>query len=91
VRTVVDHKYNLKLSVRHDEFLIVVPDKFVHEPIAWGDIPFVIALAHLAVDNWCDAHERDNDSAIREAITLYRLRKLEQDQESFDPSGIAFT
>jgi hypothetical protein len=56
-----------------------------------GDIPYVIALGELAIDNWCAVHERDNDPATREAIIMRRLRKLEQSPHSLSPYGMAFT
>jgi hypothetical protein len=36
VRVVVAHKRSFKHHQRHDEFIAVVPDKLVHEPIAWA-------------------------------------------------------
>jgi hypothetical protein len=91
VRVVVAHKATLKHHVRHDEFLAVVPDKLVHEPIAWGDVPFVVALGSLAVDEWCAKHAQDNDPLVREAVILRGLRKLEQDPSSLNPYEMVFT
>jgi hypothetical protein len=92
LRFVVTHKRNLKHHVRPDETLIVVPDLLVHEPIAWGDIPYVIARIELAVDRWIE-RGTPNEPHQREAVTMYRLRQLEHihSKRSFDPAVIAFT
>jgi hypothetical protein len=71
--------------------LFVVPDKLVHEPIAWGDIPFVVALADLAIRNWIKQHGMPNEAWQQECIRMYQLRGLEQDQGSLDLDAIVTT
>src|SRR5262245_50951306 len=76
VRTIVGHKAKFRHHVRPDEVLVVVPKPLVHTPIAWGDIPNVIALGKHYVDLW--AQTRPNESHAIEAQKMYRLRCLEQ-------------
>jgi hypothetical protein len=81
----------MKAQLWCGEFLCVVPRPLVHEPICWGDIPYVIKLGELAVEAWVNQHERDNDPEVREAITHFRLRRLWYKPRSLDLSAIAFT
>lgn len=92
VRTVVAYKRDLKNHTRHDEICVVVPNLRVHEPIAWGDIPFVIERARLALVAWCDSN-RSNEAWKQEAIAMFRLRELESPlaRRSLNLDAIAVT
>ena len=83
---------NLKTYARPDEVLIIVADesKRIHMPIAWHDIPVVVAIAKLAVEGWLQ-RGLPNEPYAREAATMYQLRCLEQNQRSLDLSAIAET
>ena len=89
LRVVVDHMRGLKGHRRHDEVLVVVPGVRVHEPIAWGDIPGLIGRVQHEVDKW--AETRPNAPHAMEAATMYKLRCLEQDQQSLDLYSIVET
>ena len=93
VRVVVAHRSTFKQHIRCGEFLCVVRDKTVREPIAWGDIPYVIRFGEIAVEDWIKRHERDNDPDTREAIRAYRTRKLwhPEKQGALDLSAIVYT
>jgi hypothetical protein len=82
MRVVVDHMRSFKNHLRHDEILVVVKGVLVHEPIGWGDIPGLIGRVQYEVDQW--AEKRHNEPHAQEAATMYKLRCLEQDQESLD-------
>lgn len=74
-RTIVANRKSLKANVRHDELAHVVPGLLVHTPIAWNDIPIVIARAKLEFDKWLDTRPNlSEDMAL--AVRLYRLRGL---------------
>jgi hypothetical protein len=91
-RTIVADRRSLKANVRPDELCHVVPGLLVHEPIAWGDIPFVIERARLEFEKWLDT--RPNlTSEMHRAVTLYRLRQQRHpsSQESLNPFEIAET
>jgi hypothetical protein len=75
---------------RHDEIAIRVPDLIVHEPIAWGDIPIVIARIEIVVDEWL-ARGVSNEPHAREAAAMYRLRRQEHVRRSLDLNAIAET
>ena len=81
VRVVVAYKHTFKHHVAVNEYLCIVPKTIVHEPIEWGDIPYVIALGELAVENWAKAHERDNDPNVRDTIRAYHARKTWYERE----------
>jgi hypothetical protein len=81
IRFVVTHKKDFKHHLREDELLIVVPNLLVHEPIAFGDFPNVMARIVYEVDLWID-HNHPNHPTTVNAIKLYRLRKLEQNQRT---------
>lgn len=91
LRFVVTHRNLVYKHARHDETVVVVPRLKVHEPIAWGDIPFVVARIEHTIREWIKAHSIPNESHVREAVVMYQLRCLEQDQRSFDPGVIAET
>ena len=91
VRFIVAHQRSFKEHVRPDELLIVVPGLLMHEPIAWGDIPGCIRRIERAIDEWINQRGIPNDPTQREIVTMYKLRKLEQQPHSFDPSVIAQT
>lgn len=91
VRVVVTRARDFRNHVRASEFLCLVPGKRVHEPIAWGDIPPVIALGELAVRTWVERNERANDPEKREAIRAYRSRQTWHQQRSLDLEAIVYT
>lgn len=93
VRFVVTHRKSLPNHVAHDELAIIVPRLRVHEPIAWNDIPIVIARAELEVSKWIEQHREPNDPVHREIVTMYRLRCLEHphSKRSRDIAALAFT
>lgn len=72
------------------EHLCPVPGKIVHEPIAWGDHPYVIALGELAVEHWVDKNGMSNDPDKQEAIRAYRSRQTWQRQRTLDTSKLVF-
>lgn len=78
------------LRGRHDDFVFIVPGLTLHEPIAWNDIPIVIARAKYEFEKWLDTNPNLTPEHQR-AVTLYRLRCLEQDQESLNLYAIAET
>lgn len=88
-RVVVDYDFDGHL--RASEFLIVVPNLVVFQPIAWGDIPGCVGRAEHELKQWAERNERSNDDATREAIVLWRLRCLEQNQRSLDLEAICYT
>jgi hypothetical protein len=93
LRFVVTQRENLKHHVRPDEFAIIVPDLTVHEPIAWGHIPYVVARIELVVDQLIAQGRIPNEPHALEAVTMYQLRKLEHrsGKRSFNPDVIAYT
>lgn len=91
ISVVVTYPGSFKHHLRHGEFLCMVFGKTVHEPIAWGDIPYVIALGELAVEQWAEKHRDDNDPNVRDAIRAYRSRKLWYHKRSLDLQTIVFT
>jgi hypothetical protein len=76
-RVVVTHRGRLKHHVRQGEFLFIVPDKIVHEPIAWNDIPMVCHCADTYVADWIALNGFGNEPDKREALHMWRLRRLE--------------
>jgi hypothetical protein len=88
-RVVVTYREFLYYHVRCDELCVIAPI-VVHEPIAWNDIPFAIGRAGGEMDKWVE-NNWPNEAWKIEAIKMYKLRKLEQDQASFDLSRIAQT
>jgi hypothetical protein len=77
-RTIVGTRFSIKCNTRHDELCHVVPGLIVHEPIAWNDIPVVIARAKLEFERWLD--RRPNlDKQQYTCVTFYRLRQLERE------------
>jgi len=79
----VAHRNKLAFHHRHDEVLVVVRGLSVHTPIALGDVPGLIDRVKHEVDKWL-ARGTPNEPHAREAAVMYRLRCLEQDQESLD-------
>lgn len=75
---------------RCDETAIPVPDLIVHEPIAWGDIPIVIARIEAIVEAWI-ARGIPNEPHAREAVTMYRIRQQERPRRSLDLGAIVET
>jgi hypothetical protein len=93
VRVVVTHRSRFKHHVRAGEFLCLVPgiDKRVHEPIAWNDIPFVIRLGEIAVEEFVKANESSNDPEKREAIRAWRSRQTWNRPRALDLEAICYT
>jgi hypothetical protein len=90
IRFVVAHRTELRHHVRCDELLFVVPRLIVHEPIAWNDIPIVIARIELEFGKWLDT--RPNlDEAGSVAVQMYKLRCLEHTKRSLDLHSIVET
>lgn len=90
VRVVVAHADQFKHHVGINEYLCMVPRKTVHEPIAWGDHPYVIALGELAVEHWVNKHAMSNDPDIQETVRAYRMRKTWHQQGALDTSKLVF-
>jgi hypothetical protein len=90
IRFVVTQADGLANHVRHDETAIVVPDLTLREPIAWCDIPFVIARIQLTVDQWLE-RGLPNEPYAREAAVMYVLRRKELTQRSLDLGAIVET
>jgi hypothetical protein len=91
IRYVVTPRSQLKHHIRPDELCIVVPNLVVHEPIAWGDIPFVTGRIEYAVDQWIKRRGIPNEPHAREAVIMYKLRCLEANKRSLDLSAIVET
>jgi len=91
LRVVVTHRRELHHHVKQDELAIVVPRLRVHEPIAWDDIPVVIARAELEMAKWIERYGEPNDPVHRECVAMYRLRQLEHTRKSLDLTAIAYT
>lgn len=91
LRFIVAHRRSLRSHMRHDETCIVVPRLKVHEPIAWGEIPIVVARIEHTVREWIKVHSIPNQPHVRDAVVMYQLRCLEQDQVSLDLGVIAET
>jgi hypothetical protein len=91
VRTVVADWSSLMANVGRDEWAHVVPDLIVHTPIAWNDIPIVIARAKLEFDKWLDTRPNLDENFSR-AVTLYRLRQLRHtdNQGSLDLNAVVW-
>jgi hypothetical protein len=90
LRFVVAHRKTFKHHLRRDEILIAVPNTLVHEPIAWGDIPGLIAHIEWYVRKWIQA-STPNEPHAQDAVRMYRLRCLEQNQGSLDLKSIVET
>lgn len=90
VRVVVTHAGEFRHHVGIGEHLCMVPGKTVHEPIAWGHNPYVIALGELAVEHWANKNAMGNDPDKQEAIRAYRSRKTWHAQRSLDTSKLVF-
>jgi len=90
LRFIVTQADSLADHVRYDETAIVIPHLTVREPIAWRDIPFVIARIQLAVDEWLE-RGLPNEAHAREAAIMYALRRKELTQRSLDLSAIVET
>lgn len=89
-RTIVGTPESIEDNTRHDELCHTVPNLIVHEPIAWGDIPIVIERARVEFEMWLDQRPNLDEETAR-SVTLYRLRRLEQDQQSIDLYSIVET
>jgi hypothetical protein len=89
-RVVVTYPGQFTAHVGLGEYLCMVPNKTVHEPIAWGDHPYVIALGELAVEHWVNNNAMTNDRDKQEAIRAYRARKTWDRQKSLDTSKLVF-
>jgi hypothetical protein len=89
-RVVVTHADQFKHHVGLNEYLCMVPRVKVHEPIAWGQHPYAIALGELAIQHWVDKHSMSNDPDIQEAVRAYRSRKTWQNQHSLDYAKLVF-
>lgn len=88
----VAEKSTFKHHLRFDELLIVVPDVTVQEPVPWDLRPLIVARIELEVDRWIEQY-RPNSPHAREAIAMYRLRRLEHlhSKRSLDLSRIVET
>jgi hypothetical protein len=89
-RTIVGTRRSIQDNARQDELAHIIPRLRVHEPIAWNDIPLVIERARLEFEKWLDMRPNLPEH-LHHAVTLYRLRKLEQNQRSLDLAVIAET
>ncbi len=91
-RTIVADKRSMRLNVRHDELVHVVPSLIVHTPIAWNDIPVVIARSEVEFEMWLDTRPNLTEEQDR-AVRLYRLRKQRHNdsKESLDLYSIVET
>jgi hypothetical protein len=89
-RVVVTHPDQFTAHVGLGEYLCMVPGKIVHEPIAWGDHPYVIALGELAVEHWVSKNAMSNDPDKQEAVRAYRARKTWDRQKSLDTTKLVF-
>lgn len=90
LRFIVTRHDQLKHYIRSDEFAILVPDLMVHQPIGWGDIPFVVKRIEIAVEQWI-MRGVPNEPHAREARTMYLLRQQELNRGSLDLSAICET
>lgn len=90
IRFVVTYPASLKHHARHDEIIIVVPNITVHEPVAWNDIPGLIARVEYEVTLWLDRGE-PNEPHAREAWKMYKLRRQEQPGKSLNLYDIVET
>jgi len=81
-RVMVAHEETFVHHVRAGEFLYVVPDKFVHEPIAWKDIPMVCHCADFYLAEWIDRNGLGNEPERREAIIMWQLRQKRHPERS---------
>ncbi len=89
-RTIVGDQRSIKENTRLDELCHLVPRLRVREPIAWNDIPIVIERARLELEKWLDTRPNLNELQ-HQIVTMYRLRCLEQHQQSLDLSAIVET
>lgn len=89
-RVVVEHPDQFVAHLGVGEFLCPVPGKTVHQPIAWGDHPSVIALGELAVQHWVDKHAMSNDPDKVEAIRAYRARRSWERPRTLDTTKLVF-
>ena len=71
----VAHEDTLHHHVRQGDFLYVVPNKIVHEPIAWGDIPMVCHCADSYLAETIERNGFGNDPERREALHMWWLRQ----------------
>lgn len=89
LRVVISLEGSLMEHVLPDEFLIMVRDETVREPIQWDAIPFIVELAELAVEEWTQREHNEIEAQL--ASRLYRLRRLEYTQRSLDLDAIVQT
>ena len=89
-RTVVGEPESLQANAAVDDLVHVVPNLTVQEPIAWGDIPYVIERARIEFEKWL-ATRPNLDEEKHRSVTLYRLRALELNQRSLDLSSLVET
>jgi hypothetical protein len=90
IRYVVTHRSNLKHHRRPDEVAIIVPNLTVHEPIAWDDIPSVIATIDRAVDEWL-SRGTPNEPHAQECAAMYQLRRSRRQRDSVHIDDIVET
>jgi hypothetical protein len=90
-RTVVADWNSLMANVGSSEWAHVVPNVIVHTPIAWNDIPIVIARAKLEFDKWLDTRPNLEENLFQ-AVSLYRLRQLRHSnsQGSIDLNAVVW-
>lgn len=93
VRVVVTKIRSFKHHVQDGEFLCLVHNKFVHEPIGWQDVAHVIRLGELAVEKFIKDNEKSNDPGKCQAIHAWRMRQLVNLERigSLDLKAIAYT
>jgi len=70
---IVAHADTLQHHVRAGDFLYVVPDKIVHEPIAWCDGPMVCACADQYLAGLIERNGFGNEPERREALIMWHL------------------
>jgi len=67
------------------------PGGVVHEPVVWGFIPVIVRAAQYWTTRWIASRGIPNEPHVREAVAMYKLRCLEQDQTSLHIGDICET
>lgn len=90
LRFVVTYRRQLKEHIRPNELAVIVPHLLVHEPLAWGNIPYVVNRIETTIKNWLETY-RPNSEIKQQIITLYKLRCLESPRRALNLEQIVET
>lgn len=88
MRVLVTEPWRVRHHVSQGEYLFVVPDFMVTEPIKWEHIPFVIARVENYLIEWFRGR---NDPDIDMPLKQYEIRCIKsRPQRSLDTSTLVW-